>query len=822
MADDEIQRLRQLLEDEKQRRQEAEQAQREAEQAQRALEEQIRPLTLFEYLDACHTYLFGGLVPGKPDHSTKGNADNADGKLCPHRIREWLPFADAQTKIWAPLLNDENEGFIMQRKFDSLHAIMAMGKKTRKNIHSEIDLRYFQRDAITAPVGSVIEVFFENEQLRQLFGLQGQITFENHANTLTNSEEDEGVVARPSKLRKGTGGAATPTHPPTSARPLADEFCIYNKGENVKIPALIGELKPPHKLPLAIIQNGLQEMELAGIVERHHDETEEVRHRRLVAAVITQAFSYMIKAGVEYGYVSTGEAFIFLHFKADEPGTVYYYLSVPEQDVGKETGFTGEAEDDDNRLHMTAVGQVLAFALRAIRTTPHDQKWKDWAASQLNTWVVTEEDLYLPTPEKDEKPPTPYRPLKSAQIFVRNSPVRTRSKAARSTCKPTSLSQKSSGDDSKSDPDSPSQRPRRPADVMVVIPPPPNRVSSYKGPVCKDGTRRYCTQKCLLGLLNGGPLDRACPNAKEHGTEVHKIDHPTFLSLLMAQILQEIVDPWTQPLGCESLHRHGARGALFEVTLFQYGYTLVGKGFPPEFGRYLRHEKALYNQLQPIQGVHIPVCLGTIDVSKRPMFYDGITDIPHFLLLAHAGTEVLKCDVADVQIVSAASEALQAIHALGVLHHDAETRNMFWSVEGQNVLVIDFERAEILRPERAPLGNTSPNQKRKRGVESMGGETKLDVRHKQLDAKFERELKAMVWSLNTYLNVEWLATALFNAKVKQADQFQHAVLNDVTLIIPNSEATLKGISDEAIANVFGPEIHDAITESPIRRLEECV
>ncbi|OJD21857.1 hypothetical protein ACJ73_06805 [Blastomyces percursus] len=76
---------------------------------------------------------------------------------------------------------------------------------------------------------------------------------------------------------------------------------------------------------------------------------------------------------------------------------------------------------------------------------------------------------------------------------------------------------------------------------------------------------------------------------------------------------------------------------------------------------------------------------------------------------------------------------------------------MFWSVEGENVLVIDFERAEILRPERAPLGTTSPNQKRKRWVESMGGETKLDVGHKQIDAKFERELKAMARSLNTYL-----------------------------------------------------------------------
>ncbi|KAG5291100.1 hypothetical protein I7I50_01053 [Histoplasma capsulatum G186AR] len=738
MADDEIQRLRQLLEDEKRRRQEAEQAQLEAEQAQleaeqaqleaeRALEEQIRPLTLFEYLDACHTYLFSGLVPGTLGHSTKGNAENADGKLRPHRICEWLSFADEQTKIWSQLLNEENEGFIMQRKFDSLHAIIAMGKKTRKKIHSEIDLRYFQRDAVTTPVVSVIEAFFENEQLQQLFGLQGQITFENHANTLTTT--------------------------PTSSRPLADEFCIYNKGENVKIPAFIGELKPPHKLSLEIIQNGLKEMELAEIVERGDDETEEIRHCRLVAAVITQAFSYMIKAGVEYGYVSTGEAFIFLHFKADEPGTVYYYLSVPGNDVGKETGFTGEAEDHENRLHMTAVGQVLAFALRAIRTIPHDQRWKDWAASQLNMWVVTEEDLHSPTPENDEKPPTPYRPLKSAREFVRKSPVRTRSKTARSTCKPTSLLQNSSGEDdndSESDPNSSRKRPRRSADVMVAAPPPPNRVSSYKGPVCKDGTRRYCTQKCLLGLLNGGPLDRACPNAQEHGTEVHKIDHTTFLSLLMAQILQEIKDPWSQPLGCESLHRHGSRGALFEVILFQYGYTLVGKGFPLEFGPYLRHEKALYDHLQPIQGVHIPVCLGTIDVSKRPMFYDGIADIPHLLLLAHAGTEISKCNVAETQIVSAVSEALQAVHALGVLHRDAEERNMFWSEEGENVLVIDFERAKILRRERAPLGNTSPNQKRKRVSKSMDGETKLAVRQKRIDAKFERELQETVRSLNTY------------------------------------------------------------------------
>ncbi|OAT01213.1 uncharacterized protein BDCG_16980 [Blastomyces dermatitidis ER-3] len=75
MADDEIQRLRQLVEDveqarqdEKRRRQDAEQALEDEKRRRQVLAEQIRPLTLFEYLDACHTFLFRGLVPGNTKH----------------------------------------------------------------------------------------------------------------------------------------------------------------------------------------------------------------------------------------------------------------------------------------------------------------------------------------------------------------------------------------------------------------------------------------------------------------------------------------------------------------------------------------------------------------------------------------------------------------------------------------------------------------------------------------------------------------------------------------------------------------------------------
>ncbi|KAH8769514.1 hypothetical protein BGZ57DRAFT_765523, partial [Hyaloscypha finlandica] len=41
----------------------------------------------------------------------------------------------------------------------------------------------------------------------------------------------------------------------------------------------------------------------------------------------------------------------------------------------------------------------------------------------------------------------------------------------------------------------------------------------------------------------------------------------------------------------------------------------------------------------------------------------------------------------------------------------------------------------------------------------------------------------------------------------------------ITLIIPYSEATLKGVLDKAIIKVFSPEIYKAITESSIHRRE---
>lgn len=55
--------------------------------------------------------------------------------------------------------------------------------------------------------------------------------------------------------------------------------------------------------------------------------------RALTAAIITQLFSYMIGKGIQYGYVCTGEVFVFLHI-SDDPSAVYSSICIPKREEG--------------------------------------------------------------------------------------------------------------------------------------------------------------------------------------------------------------------------------------------------------------------------------------------------------------------------------------------------------------------------------------------------------------------------------------------------------------------------------------------------------
>ncbi|KAF9775860.1 hypothetical protein IL306_006020 [Fusarium sp. DS 682] len=142
-----------------------------------------------------------------------------------------------------------------------------------------------------------------------------------------------------------------------------------------------------------------------------------------VAAVVTQLFSYMIGKGIQYGYVCTGQAFVFLHI-SDDPSTVYYSVCIPKLDV---------MDEEETRLHRTAVAQVFAFILQALRSQPPPESWYD-EANRLGTWAVEYEDILYSTPAEDRRGKgkkarvSLYKPQRW-KGFER-SPIRTRSKVS--------------------------------------------------------------------------------------------------------------------------------------------------------------------------------------------------------------------------------------------------------------------------------------------------------------------------------------------------------------------------------------------------------
>jgi len=192
---------------------------------------------------------------------------------------------------------------------------------------------------------------------------------------------------------------------------------------------------------------------------------------------------------------------------------------------------------------------------------------------------------------------------------------------------------------------------------------------------------------------------------------------------------------------CEPVGVHGARGALFKIRLTSHGYTLAAKCTTVDFIGHLEQEAAIYKRLCPIQGFHVPVYLGNINLD-HPYFYDSIAKIVHMMFLSFRGQLISHHVSTDNRpyLVKQVERSIQAVYRLGVLHRDAMPRNMLWNTEVGEAMMIDFERAEILKP-RDVLGVISPNRKRKRAAQGLNKQP-VEVRD-----EFVREMQRAIVEL---------------------------------------------------------------------------
>ncbi|KAI0423988.1 hypothetical protein F5Y09DRAFT_336142 [Xylaria sp. FL1042] len=715
-------------EEEQRRREEAEQKQEEEQRRRESAEiraEGSRLQSLRQYLESCHSLLSLAIhVETDPSSTTQGDTTNPTGRVFPRRIIPWHDFPARQENIWGLLAG---QPFCDHAIFPSPHQLDYVATLI-KPIASETDLRHFARDTVEIAVQKLVDAAYDDDQLRAALDIQGSVTFESHTNlggasvsvdALTESVHQidmasEATGATPLPLKPSRTRAHRKTKRGKSGP--ADQFCVYRRSDGRNVPALAIEYKAPHKLTRDEVVAGLQgegEIQPERDVINIHGEGFDFASKWLVAAVVTQLFSYMVDKGIQYGYVCTGETFVFLHIPQD-PSLVYYSVCVPNLDA---------VEDDDNRLHRTAVAQVFAFVLQALRSLPPPQDWHD-RAQHLGIWDVEFEDVLRDIPQTDRKPPRDsplYKPPRW-KGFVR-SPIKTRSRRCRPGNSDTCPREKSDSDDEDSkDPPSPSAL--RSSRSSAQKSAPTSTISSgarrgdpSRGRGAKTGgknqrgaqtsirDRPFCTHKCLLGLANGGAMDDRCPNLNDH--QPRHIEPSVFRHLLRDQLAKDRgADADAMPI-----YLSGSVGALFKVRLSSHGYTLLAKGVEESHLTRLRHEYQVYDWLSSIQGQHVPVCLGEVDLVL-PYYYDGGV-FTHFLFLSWAGRPMFDIPrgTAKDTLINMITKAFRAIHKLKVLHRDAEPRNVLYDAQSGNVMVVDFERAELVS--REPLGVISPNRKRK-------------------------------------------------------------------------------------------------------------
>ncbi|KAL2177078.1 uncharacterized protein P884DRAFT_259892 [Thermothelomyces heterothallicus CBS 202.75] len=735
-----IEEERRLYEEERRRREEAEslllelQRRREEEQRRREEAEEAakasQPLQLPDYIEACHKLSLNIKVVTDPALTTQGDTTDPVGRVYPRRILRWDDFPAKQEEIWDKLFDSS---FASRRVFPSKHQLDYV-QSVIQPISSEYGLWYYERETVENAVQKLVEAVYEDPLLRDRLGLRGTVIFESHTKLATI----ENSVSERSESASLSGEAArTPSAPARKRARLskgnrgqADQFCIYRTSDGTHIPALAIEYKAPHKLSIEELATGLaSEIQPERDVINKDGSGFVFAAKTLTAAVITQLFSYMVAKGIRYGYVCTGQAFVFLHIP-DDPTVVYHYLCVPNQDV---------LDDDENRLHRTAIAQVFAFIIQALYTAQPSLSWYDAAANKLDTWAMEYDDILSkipPSVRKEKVRASLYKPQRW-HGFTR-SPIRTHSYCRQSNTKMISRNDEEEEGATPSPSADRQSRSQKKAAISGTGSG-TNRARDDKKEAGQHDKKEasqgreirqriqdapYCTHQCLRGVISGESKDHACPNATRHGPK--HISQDDFLRLLRDQLAK---DRGPEP-DCIPLSLSGAVGLLFKIRLSAYGYTLVTKGVETENLWRLRHEKAIYDRVSHIQGEHVPVCVGLIDLVL-PYYFDGY-DFEHFLLLSWAGQPLSKYvdKITKSSVIHLTTKAYTELHRLRVLHCDAEPRNLLYDASNDRVMVVDFERAML----HQPLGSISPNtqrRKRKRG----------SIAQKQGNGEFEKELE---------------------------------------------------------------------------------
>lgn len=681
------------------RERQAEEREKQAEERERQERERNRPTTFGEFIRHCHDLLWRPLRAEAPSRSTTGTIPPPTGKYCPIRLRPWTDCAVRQRKIYESVCRylQPTEGYAPQL-FTPLVALEDHGRRfARRPISSEQDLETYERLAVEDHVHDIIAELCNIPGAREEFQLGSGVWFDNHANALDEDKDED---------NEGDAGRSSTARP---SRP--DQFCIHRVDGDTMTLLTTVEYKPPHKLSVGNLRDGLRPMNFwQEVVEPDAvptDEPEKTMYNaaRLLGSAIVQEYHVMIQEGLEFSYLTNGLLDVHLWVPFDEPSTLYYDLSDPCKDGTMDVGRPN--------VPRTRVERALCLCLMSCRSSYRDQAWRNNARAQLPIWHTSFDSVrsQIPTTESGQDalsieyagseyasseqttseylPSSP--PVESPVAKGRRVPTRSVSRCAPSASHP----RRQDSPDSDADDHTFAGRKRGYSQV-------PSSPSSHRSATRtakqenKSGgiyrhVAQFCTQRCLLGLQKGGALDPRCPNTALHrsgrDSDRHPIDARTLVKIVKEQLDRDLDHNFT-PMGFR-----GGYSAPFKVTCAAHGYTVVGKATTSRRWKVVSREADIYRILQRAQGSAIPVFLGAIDLAKV-YFLHGAGDLRHMLLMGWGG-EDLSHAKPERSLDRAISRSLKEIRSLGVLHQDLRPENILWNAELDRVLIIDFHRCAL-------------------------------------------------------------------------------------------------------------------------------
>ena len=701
-------RKRKCEEESKRAEEESKRAEEEKRQ-RKAAEKRAEETTLLEFLHYCHTYYTRPFaVQTIEDESTHGTTLTPYGRCYPTELHLWTDFMSSQQSRF----NTLKDALQSLRLFDPRVAIESKGQAACDRLFaSEDDLKFYQRLAVEQPATSVVNTLGKLPRASfETFNIGSGVIFENHENPLRKTSQEASRETSPETSREAHKRQRVTEREHKKLRRLpADQICVYKHPSGNRTLAFIVEYKAPHKISIEAFRRALGKQnlcqEVAERYKRYTDSKEQESAEDRVGKVVAQTFHYMIEKRVKYGYITTGEVYIFLRIEKENPHVLYYHLAVPKEEVRNEL---------EESIAHSAISQVICFCLLTFSSTRRSHKWQAETVEKLKKWPQPYENIGQSATDEDEHRSlslSPYEPPPSLKISqTSNYGLR-----SRVTCKESeAIRVRQDSDSGESDNNHPSSALYGTGSGGAHISSERRYASANNdGSLSRQGgtehrNLQYCTQACLLGLKRGWTLDNNCPNVSSHrtpGSGYHPINAEQLANLVQVQLGQDL-DHNFEPLD----GKLGARGALLKLTLTRYGYTFVAKGTVPVFVRDLRHEGRVYRRLEKLQGKVVPVYLGNIELIRKYCL-DFDVWLVHLLLMSWGGETVNQATVPNLQ--EEVEQSLKELYSEGVAHGDARHANMLWNAEQQRVMLVDFDCASFLPlPKYSQLSQLGRKRKR--------------------------------------------------------------------------------------------------------------